>query len=184
MDLEPDQKRALLRVSDADREETVQVLRLHHSDGRLTIDEFTERMEKAYTAKTYGDLSVLTADLPPSIAPIPTVLDHRPPRPVPPANPRHSFRQHVVAYTWVNGFMISVWALISLVSGHPLFFWPIWTLLGWGAALGSHALRVFGAPSPEGGPALADRQRQRQRRYDRWSARERRRRRRYYRYYR
>jgi hypothetical protein len=25
-----------------------------------------------------------------------------------------------------------------------LFFWPVWTLLGWGLAVGSHAIRVFG----------------------------------------
>jgi hypothetical protein len=182
MDLEPDQKRAMLRASDADREETVELLRLHHSDGRLTIDEFTERMEKAYVAKTYGDLSVLTADLPLQIPPTPTVLDHKPPKPAPPTNHRHNFRQHLLAYTWVNGFMISLWALASVISGHVLFFWPIWTILGWGAALGSHALRAFGSPSPEGGHDLA--YRRRQQRYDRWSARERRRRRRYYRYYR
>lgn len=180
MDLEPDEKRALLRASDADREETVALLRLHHSEGRLTIDEFTERMERAYAAKTYGDLAALTADLPPLVPPIPAVLDHKPPQRTHPANQRHSFRQHLLAYAWANGFMIGLWALASLAAGHLLLFWPIWTILGWGVALGSHALRVFSAPSPDGGDhrQLLNHQR----RYERWSARQRRRHR--HRYYR
>lgn len=181
MDLEPDEKRALLRASDADREETVKLLRLHHSEGRLTIDEFTERMERAYAAKTYGDLAALTADLPPSIPPIPAVLDHKPPQRTHPANQRHSFRQHLVAYTWVNGIMVGVWALLSLAAGHMMVFWPVWTLLGWGVVLGSHAIRAFSSPSPEGG---GNQLAYRQHRYERWAARERRRRRRSHHYYR
>ncbi len=177
MDLEPDEKRALLRASDADREETVQLLRLHHSEGRLTIHEFTERMEKAFASKTFGDLKVLTADLPLSIPPTPTVLDHTSLRAAPAGNNRHSFRQHLLAYTWVNGLMIGLWALSSLATGHVLLFWPIWTLLGWGFVLGSHAIRAFSPPSPDASRRLPQR-------YDRWSARERRRRRRFYRYYR
>src|SRR5215213_10004885 len=66
MDREPgDQRRATLRASDADRERVVEQLRQHHVEGRLTVEELTERTERADAARTLGDLDALGADLPP-----------------------------------------------------------------------------------------------------------------------
>ncbi len=53
-----------MRASDADRERTATLLREHHAEGRLTVEEFHERLDAAYTAKTLGDLDALVADLP------------------------------------------------------------------------------------------------------------------------
>ena len=53
-----------IRASDDDRERTVALLREHHAAGRLTVEEFNERMDKAYAAKTLGELDELMADLP------------------------------------------------------------------------------------------------------------------------
>ncbi|MDL5200276.1 DUF1707 domain-containing protein [Streptomyces sp. ALI-76-A] len=53
-----------LRVSHADRDQVVEVLRIAAGDGRLTAEELDERVEAALTARTAGDLAVLTADLP------------------------------------------------------------------------------------------------------------------------
>jgi hypothetical protein len=53
-----------LRVSDADRERTVLVLREHAAVGRLTLEEFTERMTVAYRAVTREELDELARDLP------------------------------------------------------------------------------------------------------------------------
>jgi len=53
-----------VRASDADRERIVEQLRQHTADGRLTMDEFEQRMAAAYAAKTYGELAQLTRDLP------------------------------------------------------------------------------------------------------------------------
>ena len=60
-----DQRRASLRASDADREQFVEALRQHHAEGRLTLEELTERTERAYAARTLGDLDALGGDLPP-----------------------------------------------------------------------------------------------------------------------
>ena len=57
-----------MRAGDADRERLVEQLREHHAAGRLTLDEFEERMTKAYSAKTYGELRTLTRDLPVDLA--------------------------------------------------------------------------------------------------------------------
>jgi len=46
-----------------DRDRVVDVLRVALGDGRLTTDEFSERMEAALSARTLGELAVLTADL-------------------------------------------------------------------------------------------------------------------------
>ena len=53
-----------LRASDADREQTVAVLRHHAGEGRLTVDELDERTERAFAAKTLRELAELQADLP------------------------------------------------------------------------------------------------------------------------
>lgn len=53
-----------MRASDADRDRTVSLLREHHAQGRLTAEEFGERIDRALVAKTRGDLDELLADLP------------------------------------------------------------------------------------------------------------------------
>jgi hypothetical protein len=53
-----------LRASDADRERTVALLREHAAEGRLTLEEFTERMGAAYRATTQQELEELGRDLP------------------------------------------------------------------------------------------------------------------------
>ncbi|WP_324275451.1 DUF1707 domain-containing protein [Blastococcus brunescens] len=56
-----------VRASDADREETVRQLQRGLSQGRLTVDEFDERVQAAYAARTLGELAELTHDLPRSL---------------------------------------------------------------------------------------------------------------------
>jgi hypothetical protein len=53
-----------IRASDADRDRTAAALREHLAAGRLTTEEFGERLDKAYAAKTLGELDDLMADLP------------------------------------------------------------------------------------------------------------------------
>jgi hypothetical protein len=53
-----------LRAADRDREAIADMLRQQHLAGRLESDEFQERVDRAYAAKTYADLDALIADLP------------------------------------------------------------------------------------------------------------------------
>jgi hypothetical protein len=53
-----------LRASDTDREQVAERLRVAAGQGRLTIDELEERLERAYSAKTYAQLEPITRDLP------------------------------------------------------------------------------------------------------------------------
>jgi len=54
----------VVRASDADRERTITVLRDHAAEGRLTLEEFDQRMEGALAAVTRDELEALTRDLP------------------------------------------------------------------------------------------------------------------------
>ncbi|MDA8033306.1 MAG: DUF1707 domain-containing protein [Actinomycetota bacterium] len=56
--------RRILRASDAERDEAVGRLRHHGAVGRLTVDELTDRIDRALDAKTLGQLDELFADLP------------------------------------------------------------------------------------------------------------------------
>src|SRR3954463_12192945 len=53
-----------IRASDAEREYVVDVLRTHCSEGRIDLDEFSERINRVYAARTIGELNDITADLP------------------------------------------------------------------------------------------------------------------------
>jgi hypothetical protein len=53
-----------LRVSDAERDQTLRVLGDHAAVGRLTLDELEERSSRALAAKTRGELATLIGDLP------------------------------------------------------------------------------------------------------------------------
>jgi Domain of unknown function (DUF1707) len=74
------QSPAEVRASHEDRDRVVEVLQAAAGDGRLTAEEFEERLGAALTARTRGDLARLTTDLPASagfagIAPAPEPKD-------------------------------------------------------------------------------------------------------------
>jgi hypothetical protein len=92
---------ARLRVCDADRERTADVLRNAYVEGRLTQDELDERLGATYAARTYADLAAQTGDLPvPRQFPLPR-----------PAAPAYS--------TGTNGLAIGsfVCGILQLFSG-------------------------------------------------------------------
>jgi hypothetical protein len=55
---------AKVRASDADREQTVTILRNGAALGRITPEELSTRLDGAFAARTLGDLRALVADLP------------------------------------------------------------------------------------------------------------------------
>ncbi|MDO0933501.1 DUF1707 domain-containing protein [Streptomyces sp. DG2A-72] len=62
-----------LRASDADRERVAEVLRDALAEGRLDMTEFEERLDATYKARTYGELTPITRDLPAAGVTPPTV---------------------------------------------------------------------------------------------------------------
>jgi len=58
-------QQADFRVSDADRNQVIDQLKRHTADGRLTLEEFEERLGETMTAKTAGQLRTALRELPP-----------------------------------------------------------------------------------------------------------------------
>lgn len=57
-------RRATLRASDADREQVTKRLQQASTEGRLAAEELEQRVERALSARTYGELETVLADLP------------------------------------------------------------------------------------------------------------------------
>lgn len=70
-----------MRASHADRERTIDVLKAAYAEGRLTPDEYNDRVEQIYRSQTYGELSGVIQDLPSGPMPVPYLT----PAPVIPA---------------------------------------------------------------------------------------------------
>lgn len=111
----------MIRASDQDREVVVTTLRDAYTAGRLTMEEFDERMTAAYASKTWGDLRKLTDDLP--VQPVlgsdvpgrplpPPTLPAHPPRAngvLPPSSRR---RRRPVAFFP----LVALWIVLALAS--------------------------------------------------------------------
>jgi hypothetical protein len=112
-----------IRASDADRERVVEILRQHTAEGRITADEFEERMTAAYAARTMGALAELTTDLPVDLA------EHtrRQVELARQAKPRKTLsrqvRQEFSGLASLGVVLTTVW----LISGAG-YFWPAWPL--------------------------------------------------------
>ena len=52
---------------------------------------------------------------------------------------RRDFRNHLAAYVIVNLVLVGIWALAG--GG---YFWPIWSIGGWGIGLAFHAWSLYG----------------------------------------
>jgi Domain of unknown function (DUF1707) len=130
-----------MRASDTDREAVSGRLREALAEGRLTMDEFNERLDRSLAAKTVGELAVVTRDLPGGAAVA------VPEGPVAPPALRHVGKRHVrrLWASWATVAIITtgVWLASSLSNGKVDNFWPIWAIGPWGAVLLARTL--FGA---------------------------------------
>jgi uncharacterized protein DUF1707 len=155
-----------IRASDADRDRTAALLREHHAAGRLTAEEFNERLDKAYAAKTLGDLDQLLSDLPgidlyelpdhsverrgPTSFGLPWLLAPRGSGGISPA-----WRA-----AWGSWATVSLVAFLAwLLSGHPSSLWFLWVAGVYGIVLAGRWV--------SGGSPHRDRSGDRDRRRDR-----------------
>jgi hypothetical protein len=60
----PPPERSDVRVSDADRQTVIEALQRHTGDGRLTLEEFEERVDEVLGARTRADLDAALRELP------------------------------------------------------------------------------------------------------------------------
>jgi hypothetical protein len=117
-----------MRAADSDRQAVADKLKKAMDEGRLDLAEYDERLQKAYAAKTYGDLEGLLDDLPAS-----------PQSPAPAAQPAPlpmvASRGGQMIKAWLGGFggifvvCTVIWLISSMGSGHFGNFWPVWLLI-------------------------------------------------------
>jgi hypothetical protein len=104
-----------MRASDVDRDAVVSDLSEHFQAGRLTAGEFDERTGRALTARTWGELGELVADLPAA----------RPAAPAPAATPTAGRPQQPSgrAAPALVGIAIAAVVLVHLVHGGWGLIW-------------------------------------------------------------
>ena len=133
-----------LRAADADRDAVADRLRTAHAEGRLTVEEFGERLDAAFAARTMGELAGLTADLPAERARVARTGDEAEASPVP-AAAAHRAGLRAAWGAWATAVLVTsaIWLIVSVSEGDLGYFWPIWVAGPWGAVLVAHT--VFGA---------------------------------------
>ena len=112
-----------LRCNDTDRQTAIDHARQACIEGRISLDEYAQRLEVILPARTHGELSAVLHDLP--RAPIAPTVTGR-------------WRPYIV----VMLILVGVWATTTPLG----YFWPIWPALGWGIPLLLH--RRHPAPAP------------------------------------
>jgi hypothetical protein len=137
-------KSPVLRVSDVERERAVAQLRQHMADGRLDVDEFRERIDEAYAARTTADLQHVLRELPHVQVREPDTPALRAERSQIQRKKRREFQQGLVSYVLVNTFLVGIWLVTSIGAGELLYFWPAFPMLGWGLGVAFHAWAVYG----------------------------------------
>lgn len=130
-----------LRASDSDRQAVTDRLTKALDEGRLNLHEWDERVAKAYRSMTYSELALVCADLPDD-------RQSMPPQPGSAAAKRPIADQSsgvvgnlplwvkILWLVWFTAVLINVvvWALVTMSSGHKVF-WPMWVAGPPGAAL-------------------------------------------------
>lgn len=118
-----------MRAGDADRDRTIGQLQDAFAEGRLTQEEFEQRLETAQQSKTFAELEPLTAD-------IPKVK----PKPVDPKQKELAKRSGDLRKGWSAWLGVSVlvnviWGATALTSMSLPYYWPIWVMGPWGAGM-------------------------------------------------
>ncbi len=106
-----------MRAASADRERAVDVLKAGFTEGRLTQDEYNDRMGRAYAARTYGELMALTGDLPAGAMPMPMPT----PWPVPAYQPpmsTNSLARASMLLGVAEFFSMGLTAIPAVICGH------------------------------------------------------------------
>lgn len=116
-----------MRAGDGDREKVAEQLKQALDQGRLDLGEYDERVQRAYSAKTYGDLEGLLADLPGTVPVEKAQVE--PHRSAKSPEPQHRGRSGLPGILGVFVVCVVIWAMSSLGSGEWHYFWPGWVLI-------------------------------------------------------
>jgi hypothetical protein len=131
-----------LRAADADRQKVADQLKIALDEGRLSLQEYDDRVRLAYASKTYQELLLLITDLP------------RPGLNAAEVTARRQAEQRRAARRLPTALLVlwTIWAALTVVNlvvfglvaatvDGSVYPWPVW-LLAPGAALGAVTVGV------------------------------------------
>ena len=149
-----------LRAGIRDRDVVSQLLADSYAEGRLDLEEFEDRTERLAAAKTLAEIPPLVADLVTDAEANPAALTHagsgiphseqsrlaalarlNQPIPLTPeqidaAAEEYWRRERRKALIGIlagpSGICVLIWAISSISAGFPIFFWPLFVILGTG----------------------------------------------------
>ena len=108
-----------IRVSDAERERLAEELNEHTVAGRLTAEEYEERLGAVYAARTRAELDSLRSDLPVSTVAAKQALFER----------KSKLRRRLVREAGASMTASLICVAIWLAAGAHGAFWPIWVIV-------------------------------------------------------
>ena len=111
-----------IRASDEDRGQTAAALGEHYAAGRLTLEEFQDRLDQVYAAATLDELGRLMADLPGTD--LGRLPERRAPGPVQVPAGGSALAWQSARRFWLAISVIAfvIW-LLGGASGGPWFLW-------------------------------------------------------------
>ena len=123
-----------MRAADADRQKVADQLQAALDEGRLSLDEYDDRVRTAYAAKTYQELLALLTDLPSPGLSAAEVRSRRE------AQRRRETRRlptaMVVLWTIFAALAVVnlvVFGIVTASVGGGVYPWPVWLLVPGGA---------------------------------------------------
>ncbi|MGH3097720.1 MAG: DUF1707 SHOCT-like domain-containing protein [Streptosporangiales bacterium] len=122
-----------LRCADSDRDRIAGQLREHYAEGRLDLDEFQERANAVYAAKTFGDLEPLTVDLP--ARPVQEHPQEAKDEDEECASGRGRLMAMWSPWLTTSVICIGIWLISMLASSQFIYPWPVWVAGPWGVIL-------------------------------------------------
>jgi hypothetical protein len=105
-----------MRAAAADRERAMDILKAAFTEGRLSKDEFEVRSTRVLSAKTYGELTSLVADLP--VGPGAVTPYHHGYYPVPAVPPTNGLAVGALVCGIAEFFTLGLAAIPAVVLGH------------------------------------------------------------------
>ena len=121
------------RIGDAERERATSLLAQHYTDGRLEHEEYDERLDAIWTARTRHDLDVVFNDLPRQLGPV------RPAAPTPPVVRRG---RRPIPLLPVLAILIGLSILLEAPLWLAIFLLPVLN----GRRAGHHGFAAHGCP--------------------------------------
>jgi hypothetical protein len=137
------QRRDELRAADVDRAFVADLLKKAVDEGRLSLSEYDERLQRTYQARTYGDLDQVIGDLPrpsrrgavmpaASAVPVSPEADRWTPKP---ARDPDWLRRIWSVWAIAVAVNVAIWLIVIVTTGDWVYPWPLWVAGPWGAVL-------------------------------------------------